>query len=187
MVFYPHDKGPLDKEFSIYIYTYTHQFFGSILVDSGVYSISNWLRCCLLNFIRMNHPQIYVYIHIPYIKWLYDWYATTTWKARHEKRCFTMFVSCRVMCIYIYTYIYIFFFLVHVNLFGQNKIKHTPDHGEMCEVSQLCSQYAQYVKMDTVWGLPKPWKLQDFHCEPMFFWSKIQLWDLMTYVSHHVT
>lgn len=76
--------------------------------------------------------------------------------------------------LYILIYIYICIFFVHVNLFGQNKIKHTPDHGEMCEVSQLCSQYAQYVKMDTVWGLPKSWKLQAFHCEPMFFWPKIQ-------------
>ena len=92
---------------------YTSIFWLQLIVDSGVYSISNWLRCCLLNFIRMNHLQIYVYIylHIPYIRhqWLYDWYATTTWKARHEKRCFKMFVSCRVMCVYIYIHTYLFF------------------------------------------------------------------------------
>ena len=89
-------KGPLDKEFSIYI----HQFVGSILIDSGVYSISN--------FEPPPNFCIYIYIHTIH-QWLYDWYATTTSKARYEKRCFKMFVSCRVMCVYIYIYIFVFF------------------------------------------------------------------------------
>ena len=87
-------KGPLDKEFSIYI----HQFVGSILIDSGVYSISNF----------EPPPNFCIYIHTIH-QWLYDWYATTTSKARYEKRCFKMFVSCRVMCVYIYIYTYLFF------------------------------------------------------------------------------
>lgn len=165
-------KGPLDKEFSIYI----HQFVGSILIDSGVYSISN--------FEPPPNFCIYIYTyHTSMTLWLVCNHnlKSEVWKTLLQDVCFLQGYVC------IYIYIHICFFLVHVNLFGQNKIKHTSDHGEICEVSQLCSQYAQCVKMDTVWGLPKPWKLQDFHCERMFFWSKIQLWDLMTYVSHHVT
>ena len=87
-------KGPLDKEFSIYI----HQFVGSILIDSRVYSISNF----------EPPPNFCIYIYIPYIN---D--SMIGMQPQPQKRGMKNVASrCLFpagLCVYIYIYIFVFF------------------------------------------------------------------------------